>query len=194
MVLDKNTGKKDEGIANEQAPRLTKLAIRQTDAPIELYRLDIVRSETGGRRIKNYANKTRDYEWWVDPDNRNWWVPDGNYLISQGPNLWIVNVADKDVEWRDIKTLAQRITAHWNKLTIEDTPADSKAPNIAPLAIKITKDAAAPPFLKVEEEPEDPNTQNKKPDYEEIAAKIGTGKPEERLGGKKKSKSSKKKH
>ena len=176
MVLDKNAGKQDEGIALEQAPKLTKLAIRQTDAPIELYKVDIVRSEDGGRRIKNYANKTGDYEWWVDPENRNWNAPDGKYLVSQGPNLWLVNVTDREVEWRSIKTLAQRIAAHWNKLTIEDIPAGvshTKGPTIAPIVAKIEGDLV----------------KESKANYEDIMAKVGT--PEERLGGTKKSKSKK---
>ena len=128
-------------INEPEAPRLTKLSIKQIDAPIELYKIDIVRSEDGGRRIKNYANKTRDYEWWVEPEDRCWNVPDGDYLISQGPGLWRVNVDKGDVSWWGLHSLAQKITAHWNKLTIEDLPAEPKGLSLAPIIASMEGDS-----------------------------------------------------
>ena len=103
-----------------ETPRLTKLSIRQSkESPIQLYQIDLISTEKG-KRVSNYSDRTRDFEWWVETDDICWKVPDGNYLVAQGPELWMVNVADSTVEWRSLKSLMQDVTARWSKLVITD--------------------------------------------------------------------------
>jgi hypothetical protein len=101
---------------------LTKLSVRNSkENPIQLYQIDLVRTEKG-KRINTHIDRTKTFEWWMQPDDRCWMVPDGNYLVVQGSDLWLVNVADREVTWNDLKGLTQDVKATWSKLVITDKP------------------------------------------------------------------------
>lgn len=114
-----------------EMPRLTKLAIRHSkENPIQLYQLVLVRTEKGAI-IKSHSDRTRNFEWWVETDDICWKVPDGDYLVAQGPDLWVVNVADNTIEWRNLESLIQEVTARWGKLIITEKPVVEE-PTVAP--------------------------------------------------------------
>jgi hypothetical protein len=112
-----------------EAPKLNKLLVKIIEGEVvQLYQIDLEPSDEGkGRRIKNYVNRTIDYEHWTEPHNLCWKVPVGDYLVAQGPDLWLVNVRETKIKWRNMKGIMQNVTARWNKLVVTD-----KAPVLMP--------------------------------------------------------------
>lgn len=112
--------KKEVNTKEPKEPQLTELSVKLVkEQPVQLYQIELESAEEG-KRIKNYRSKTEDFEWWVDPQNIIWKVPDGDYLVVQGPEIWFVGVKDGRAKWRGLEGIVQEITARWNKLILSD--------------------------------------------------------------------------
>lgn len=102
----------------EEPKRMTKLEVRHSDSPISLYEIGIKTTDDGSKHITNPRNRTRDFEYWHEPENMCWMVPDGDYLVAQGRGIYLANVSRGEVTWEGIGTIADDVQVNWSGIRI----------------------------------------------------------------------------